>query len=645
MTVRNRAATKIASYWVAWKRNWGPSLGLAGCLVAVFGVQLFVILVNRRTDDSQIWLANGILLAYLLLVPRWRWPYYLAVGWVAMMLLSLVMHGLPGGRSLLMSGLNLSEVLVSASLLRPHSRQLPYFTRPRYLLRFAVFALLLGPAVAGLLHALACWLFFPMPLADVFVRWVTVDGLGTAAATPACVAIFSSRIREEIRPGHSWIYLILLTVLVAGSYLPVTAPLLALLYPLLLLILVNFGLGVASLATVFAAAAANWYAPSQTNLLVLASPGLRIQFFVGSAMFMLYCVSIVLERQLQMERQLKEVAELHRQVTEYSRDALIISDLQMNRIYVSAAALKMGGWNETEIYAQRSCELVHPDDLPRAIEALHQVEQNNENVVVEVRAQKKGGEYFWVESSLRAIHNPHTGKIDRVLNIVRDISERKQAERKLQEAYNAVEALAVTDALTGLANRRRFDQYLATEWRRSARDRQPLSVLMLDADHFKAYNDTYGHQRGDSCLKQIAEACQDVVSRPGDLVARFGGEEFVVILPNTENAGAMQVAEEISEALRSRRLEHICNELGIVTISIGCATLVPKFARHPSDLIELADKALYRAKEAGRNRVCNGNDLDATPEPAAKVEATAAFNLPGGAVVTLQHKPAPDTWH
>src|ERR1019366_2356353 len=103
----------------------------------------------------------------------------------------------------------------------------------------------------------------------------------------------------------------------------------------------------------------------------------------------------------------------------------------------------------------------------------------------------------------------------------RDVTAQKNAEQQLQDAYNAVEALAVTDALTGLANRRRFDQCLTSEWRRAMRDRNPLSLLMIDADMFKSYNDTYGHPRGDSCLKQIAESAQDVVSRPGDLVARF----------------------------------------------------------------------------------------------------------------------------
>jgi diguanylate cyclase (GGDEF)-like protein len=236
--------------------------------------------------------------------------------------------------------------------------------------------------------------------------------------------------------------------------------------------------------------------------------------------------------------------------------------------------------------------------------------------MIECRVRKPSGEYIWVEASLRLVRDQQTGLPTGILNIVRDVSERKRAEQKLQEAYNAVEALAITDALTGLANRRRFDQYLAIEWRRSMRDRQPLSLLMLDVDKFKTYNDTYGHQRGDSCLKQIAEACMDVVSRPGDLVARFGGEEFVVILPNTENQGAILVAEEICEALRNRRLPHSGNLAGIVTISAGCATLIPKFGRHAPDLIEMADKALYRAKFKGRNQVCNGNGMEESGEAA-----------------------------
>jgi diguanylate cyclase (GGDEF)-like protein len=207
-----------------------------------------------------------------------------------------------------------------------------------------------------------------------------------------------------------------------------------------------------------------------------------------------------------------------------------------------------------------------------------------------------------------------TGLPSGTLILFRDISERKRAEQQLREAYRAVEAMSLTDVLTGLANRRRFDQYLATEWRRCVRDNKPLSLLMCDVDQFKAYNDTYGHQHGDSCLKQIAEACMDVVSRPGDLVARFGGEEFVVALPNTESEGALQVANEICESLRSRRLPHTGSPFGIITISIGCATLIPQAGMHAPDLIAMADHALYTAKHNGRNQVCLSSALERCEE-------------------------------
>jgi diguanylate cyclase (GGDEF)-like protein len=234
-----------------------------------------------------------------------------------------------------------------------------------------------------------------------------------------------------------------------------------------------------------------------------------------------------------------------------------------------------------------------------------------------------------VEAALRLIHDPGTGLPSGILDTVRDISERKRSEQQLREAYRAVEALALSDGLTGVANRRRFDQYLSIEWRRNVRNRQPISLLMLDVDQFKLYNDTYGHQRGDNGLKQIAEACMDVVARPGDLVARFGGEEFVVVLPNTGSEGALQVANEICESLRSRRLPHTGSPFGIITVSIGCATLVPQAGRHAPDLIAIADHALYAAKHNGRNQVCLGNALEERGEEPQKpsLQRAAAVKL------------------
>jgi diguanylate cyclase (GGDEF)-like protein/PAS domain S-box-containing protein len=339
---------------------------------------------------------------------------------------------------------------------------------------------------------------------------------------------------------------------------------------------------------------------------------------------MLYSISVILEREQSIVRQLEKIAALHALVSENSRDAIILADLSGHRSYGSAAAENIDGWKPEELMTEEGLELVHPDDRARAQAIVHALNSGTEGAMIECRVRKESGEYIWVEASLRVVKGEEADGPSSVLNIVRDISERKKAEKKLQEAYDAVEALAVTDPLTGLANRRRFDQYLSTEWRRSMRDKQPLSLLMLDVDKFKVYNDTYGHQRGDSCLKQVAEACMDVVSRPGDLVARFGGEEFVVILPGTDNDGAMHVATEICEALSSRRLPHTGNSFGVVTISAGCATLVPKFGKHAPDLVEMADAALYRAKHNGRNQACNANapEADENGAQAAPLPAT-----------------------
>ena len=218
----------------------------------------------------------------------------------------------------------------------------------------------------------------------------------------------------------------------------------------------------------------------------------------------------------------------------------------------------------------------------------------------------------------------------------RDITDRKHAEQKLEAAYQAVERLATADPLTGLANRRRFDECLATEWRRGMRERRPLSIVLIDVDLFKFYNDTYGHLSGDTCLKQIAQSAMDVVTRPADLVARIGGEEFAIILPETDQAGAVLVANHVCADLHRRNLSHEASPYGLVTISAGCATLLPQPGTLATDLIERADSAMYEAKRAGRNRVCTYKEQGCVvmdQAMAARAEATlVAGKKPGGPV-------------
>lgn len=158
------------------------------------------------------------------------------------------------------------------------------------------------------------------------------------------------------------------------------------------------------------------------------------------------------------------------------------------------------------------------------------------------------------------------------------------------------------DGLTGLNNRRRFDELIDTEWRRGYREQQPVSLLMIDVDLFKNYNDCYGHLEGDECLRQIAVTLAWAVNRPGDSAARYGGEEFVLLLPATDAAGAIRVAERVRSRLRGLAIPHSASPLGRVTLSIGLATAVPVTETTFNDLMAEADRALYRAKRDGRDR-------------------------------------------
>ncbi len=176
--------------------------------------------------------------------------------------------------------------------------------------------------------------------------------------------------------------------------------------------------------------------------------------------------------------------------------------------------------------------------------------------------------------------------------------------RELDTANQELKRLSASDGLTGIANRRFFDEHLSREWRRARRGSGEIAILMCDIDHFKAYNDTYGHQAGDDCLRQVARKIRDSMERAADLAARYGGEEFVVLLPDTPIEGAHIVAEKLRQAIHALNLPHAGSLHRLVTLSIGVAALPAGDDNTSQTLIEAADRALYRAKHAGRNLVC-----------------------------------------
>jgi diguanylate cyclase (GGDEF)-like protein len=177
---------------------------------------------------------------------------------------------------------------------------------------------------------------------------------------------------------------------------------------------------------------------------------------------------------------------------------------------------------------------------------------------------------------------------------------------ELKRQRDILQNLSSRDGLTGIANRRRFDEFLDQEWQRAKRKKTPLSLIMMDVDHFKQYNDNSGHLAGDDCLKQIASTLDNQLKRPTDLVARYGGEEFVSILPDTDNEGALHIAKRFRESIAELKIPHSNSSAADhVTISLGVATITPSPLFSKEDLIKVADKSLYEAKAAGRNQVKN----------------------------------------
>ncbi|MEM6611200.1 MAG: diguanylate cyclase [Cyanobacteria bacterium P01_C01_bin.72] len=214
-------------------------------------------------------------------------------------------------------------------------------------------------------------------------------------------------------------------------------------------------------------------------------------------------------------------------------------------------------------------------------------------------------EYYYNSFSLKTWFHIVAVKLgDGFAMTFRDISDRKQIETTLKKANLRLTYQANIDSLTQIANRRRFDEYITQEWSRCAREREYLSLLLCDVDYFKAYNDTYGHQAGDSCLYEVAKAIERAVKRPADVAFRYGGEEFAVILPHTEGQGAIRVAEEIHEQIQEQKIVHASSQVSeYVTLSVGISSIIPDTRTSPHNLISAADSALYDAKLKGRNRV------------------------------------------
>jgi diguanylate cyclase (GGDEF)-like protein/PAS domain S-box-containing protein len=293
--------------------------------------------------------------------------------------------------------------------------------------------------------------------------------------------------------------------------------------------------------------------------------------------------------------------------------------------YISSRCYEMYEVSAEQVVAniQVLSKLIAPEDVEtmhllanRAIETLSSWR-------MEYKIRTASGQVKWLEvsASPEVMHDGSIGwdgvildisdrhRANDIVNVYQTKLEEtvKQRTAELEAANQELSLLVKIDGLTQIANRRHFDQHLSDDWKRLARSKKPLSLIMCDVDYFKRFNDSYGHPEGDKVLQKIAEILKQVAKRSDDLPARYGGEEFAIVLPNTDLVGAMQVAEKIRQEVLALRINHVGSSVnGFVTLSLGIATVTPneiaESVRSPQELIKIADRALYQAKHNGRNQ-------------------------------------------
>jgi diguanylate cyclase (GGDEF)-like protein/PAS domain S-box-containing protein len=276
----------------------------------------------------------------------------------------------------------------------------------------------------------------------------------------------------------------------------------------------------------------------------------------------------------------------------------------MQFVYIGPQIEKLLGWPQASWTSVSDwSDRIHEDDRHKTVDYCVAQSQQGVDHEADYRALTPDGEYVWIRDVVHVVRRDD-GSVESLVGFMFDISERKKAEDKIVQLQRELEVLSYRDGLTGIANRRMFDTIYEVEWSKARALGEPLSVIVVDIDYFKQYNDQYGHMQGDRCLRRVAQALDIAASRTRDLCARMGGEEFVLVLPATCEAAALNVAERCRKLLAREALPHAASGVAdVVTVSMGLGTIIPGGSDTGAVFLDLVDRRLYRAKAEGRDRV------------------------------------------
>ena len=278
----------------------------------------------------------------------------------------------------------------------------------------------------------------------------------------------------------------------------------------------------------------------------------------------------------------------------------------MQFTYIGPQIEELLGWSPSSwLTVNDWANRIHEEDRQNTVDFCVAQSQQGIDHEADYRAITRQGDYVWIRDVVHVVRRPDGG-VESLVGFMSDISARKKAEEKILQLQRELELLSYRDSLTGVANRRMFDTVYPVEWEKARESGHPLSLVIIDIDYFKQYNDHYGHVQGDECLRRVAQAIDAAASHPGELCARLGGEEFVLLLPGTDREAARNTAERCRKLLAAEEIPHARSGVGrLVTVSMGIGTIIPEAQDDPKVFLDRIDRRLYQAKSAGRDRLCD----------------------------------------
>jgi diguanylate cyclase (GGDEF)-like protein/PAS domain S-box-containing protein len=615
--------------YLLWIGEW-----LVAFAIVVAAGLLSKLFTRNSLGVSSIWLANGLMLGFLLHVPSSRWVGLLVACALGQFTSSLVAGDALQG-ALAAMAFNTLEVAIAALPLRSRISSARDLSLPRNFVPFLA-AVILAPLLSGL--ALTAYLYASGSLeVQVFNSWYTGHALGMATGAPVMLALRGNELLRLFRREHR-VEVVLSTALIVAVtgavFWQTSLSLQYLIFPPMLLAALRGGFAGTAFALIIVTAIAAVLTGFGRGPLMLMQLGddsfrvyLMLQVFIAALLLTCFPVAVGMSAWRRNQRSERKLRNLLGLLAEHSSDVIVLTDLEGRRVFVSPSVREVLGWEPEQFMQHTFRELVHPshfEEVQRQLDRLSGTHGGRATITFPTR--RADGRNIWMEARVRHFrdagfpaqqdaaddvtprnHGPR-GE-EGFLVTLRNITRRRQTEQALEEANRKLSSLVLKDSLTGLGNRRHFDRLLAEYWQHCAESAIPISVILLDVDHFKLYNDNYGHQQGDQCLREVAKAIADSV-RGQDCAARYGGEEFAVVLAHADLVDAMVVAERIRADIEQLAIPHAGSPFGHVTVSLGVASCVPEEASRPDSLVEAADRQLYASKNAGRNRV-NSSQGDA----------------------------------